>query len=32
MLKGKEDGDLVDGSALQSPGVAFKAVLTRIGD
>ena len=34
MLKGKADGDMVDveGSALQSPCVAFKAVLTRIGD
>ena len=34
MLKGKESGDMVDfeGSALQLPGVAFRAVLTRIGD
>jgi hypothetical protein len=34
MLKGKEIGDMVDfeGSALQMPGVAFRAVLTRIGD
>ena len=34
MLKGKENGDMVDfeGSALQRPGVAFRAVLTRIGD
>jgi T3SS negative regulator,GrlR len=34
MLKGKENGDMVDfeGSALQLPGVAFRAVLTRIGD
>jgi hypothetical protein len=33
-LKGQENGDMVDfeGSALQLPGVAFKAVLTRIGD
>ena len=33
-LKGKENGDMFDfeGSALQLPGVAFKAVLTRIGD
>ena len=33
-LKGTASGDLVDfeGSALQLPGVAFKAVLTRIGD
>ena len=33
-LKGKQTGDIVDfeGSALQLPGVAFKAVLTRIGD
>jgi len=34
MLKGTENGDMVDfeGAALQLPGVAFKAVLTRIGD
>jgi hypothetical protein len=34
MLKGRENGDMVDfeGSALQLPGVAFRAVLTRIGD
>jgi hypothetical protein len=34
MLKGKANGDMVDfeGSALQLPGVAFKAVLMRIGD
>ena len=34
MLKGRENGDMVDfeGSALQLPGVAFKAVLMRIGD
>jgi hypothetical protein len=34
MLKGRENGDMVDfeGSALQLPGVAFKAVLLRIGD
>ena len=33
-LRGKEDGDIVDfeGSALQLPGVAFKATLTRICD
>ena len=33
-LKGTENGDMVDfeGSALQAPGVAFKATLTRIGD
>ena len=33
-LKGAENGDMVDfeGSALQLPGVAFRAVLTRIGD
>ena len=33
-LKGKADGDMVDfeGSALQLPGVAFKAVLIRIAD
>jgi hypothetical protein len=33
-LKGTENGDMVDfeGSALQLPGVAFKAILTRIGD
>jgi hypothetical protein len=34
MLKGNANGDMVDfeGEALQLPGVAFKAVLTRIGD
>ena len=34
VLKGRENGDMVDfeGSALQLPGVAFRAVLTRIGD
>ena len=34
MLKGTANGDMVDfeGTALQVPGVAFKAVLTRIGD
>jgi hypothetical protein len=34
MLKGRENGDMVDfeGSALQLPGVAFKAVLMRLGD
>jgi hypothetical protein len=33
-LRGREDGDMVDfeGSALQLPGVAFKAVLIRIAD
>lgn len=33
-LKGTANGDMVDfeGTALQLPGVAFKAVLTRIGD
>ena len=33
-LKGKQDGDVVDfqGSALQLPGVAFRALLTRISD
>jgi T3SS negative regulator,GrlR len=33
-LRGKEDGDIVDfeGSALQMPSVAFKAVLMRIAD
>ncbi len=33
-LKGTENGDMVDfeGTALQVPGVAFKAVLTRIRD
>lgn len=33
-LKGAENGDMVDfeGSALQLPGVVFKAILTRIGD
>lgn len=33
-LKGIENGDMVDfeGSALQLPGVAFKAILARIGD
>ena len=33
-LKGKENGEMFDfeGTALQLPGVAFKAVLTRIGD
>ncbi|MDO9296403.1 hypothetical protein [Bradyrhizobium sp.] len=33
-LKGTEHGDMVDfeGSALQLPGVAFKAILTWIGD
>jgi T3SS negative regulator,GrlR len=33
-LKGKQTGDIVDfeGSALQLPGVLFRAVLTRICD
>jgi len=33
-LKGVQDGDMVDleGTALQLPGVTFKAVLTRISD
>ena len=33
-LKGTENGEMVDfeGTALQLPGVAFKAVLTRISD
>jgi len=33
-LKGTDHGDMVDfeGSALQLPGVTFKAVLTRISD
>jgi len=33
-LKGKEDGDMLDfeGTALQLPGVLFKAVLMRICD
>jgi hypothetical protein len=33
-LKGTENGEMLDfeGTALQAPGVAFKAVLTRIGD
>jgi hypothetical protein len=33
-LRGKENGDMLDfeGNALQVPGVAFKAVLTRICD
>jgi hypothetical protein len=33
-LKGTENDDMVDfeGTALQLPGVAFKAVLTHIGD
>jgi hypothetical protein len=33
-LKGKQDGDVVDfqGNALQLPGVAFRALLTRISD
>jgi hypothetical protein len=33
-LRGVENGDMVDfeGTALQLPGVTFKAVLTRISD
>jgi T3SS negative regulator,GrlR len=33
-LKGSANGDMVDfeGTALQLPGVAFRAVLSRIGD
>jgi hypothetical protein len=33
-FKGTTHGDMVDfeGSALQLPGVAFKAVLTRLSD
>jgi hypothetical protein len=33
-LKGTQNGDMVDfeGTALQVPGVVFKAVLTRIAD
>jgi hypothetical protein len=33
-LKGTANGDMIDfeGTALQLPGVAFRAVLTRIGD
>jgi hypothetical protein len=33
-LKGKDNGNMIDfeGSALQLPGVAFKAILTRICD
>jgi hypothetical protein len=33
-LKGTEHGDMVDfeGTALQVPGVTFKAVLTRVSD
>jgi len=33
-LKGTQNGDMVDfeGSALQLPGVSFKAILTRISD
>ena len=32
-LKGADHGDMVDfeGTALQAPGIAFKAILTRIG-
>ena len=34
MLKGADNGDMIDfeGSALQLPGVGFKATLTRIAD
>lgn len=33
-LRGAEDGDMIDfeGTALQLPGVSFRAVLTRISD
>ena len=33
-LKGTESGEMIDfeGTALQLPGVTFKAVLTRISD
>jgi T3SS negative regulator,GrlR len=33
-LKGKDNGDMFDfeGSALHLPGIAFKAILTRISD
>ena len=33
-LEGKDNGNMVDfeGSALQLPGVAFRAILTRISD
>jgi T3SS negative regulator,GrlR len=33
-LRGKDNGNMVDfeGSALQLPGVAFRAILTRISD
>ena len=33
-LKGSENGEMIDfeGTALQMPGVTFKAVLTRISD
>jgi hypothetical protein len=33
-LKGIENGEMIDfeGTALQLPGVGFKAVLTRISD
>ena len=33
-LRGEDSGDMVDfeGSALQLPGVAFRAILTRISD
>jgi hypothetical protein len=33
-LKGADNGNMVDfeGAALQMPGVAFKATLTRISD
>jgi hypothetical protein len=34
MLKGTDNGDMVDfeGTALQMPGVIFKAVLSKISD
>ena len=33
-LRGVENGDMIDfeGSAVQLPGVAFKAILTRISE
>jgi hypothetical protein len=33
-LRGRENGNMVDfeGSALQVPGVAFTAILTRLSD
>ncbi|MBR0715074.1 GrlR family regulatory protein [Bradyrhizobium liaoningense] len=34
MLSGRQDGDMVEfeGTALQLPGIAFRAVLARLGD